>query len=178
MLALPGSDVPVPGRGARPARGARPPPEAREDPAFRRSEGAELGRDGCRVPLPWSGDEPPFGFSSNRRTWLPQPASWAALTAERQEDDPGSMLALYRAALRLRRELPALGDGELTWLESPQDVLAFRREPGFIGAVNLGTAPAPRPAAAGVGHVRLALASSPDIGDVLPPASAAWWVTD
>ena len=68
-----------------------------------------LGRDGCRVPLPWSGTEPPFGFGPGDSTWLPQPADWKSLTAEAQEGDPASMLSMYQAALRERRHHPALG---------------------------------------------------------------------
>ena len=65
MLALPGSRVPLPGRGARPARGRRPP--GRRRCRTRRSsapQGVEKGRDGCRVPLPWTHDGPSFGFGS------------------------------------------------------------------------------------------------------------------
>ena len=60
------------------------------------------GRDGCRVPLPWSGDEQPFGFSPAGATappWLPQPADWKDRTVQAQTGDPHSMLELYRAAL-------------------------------------------------------------------------------
>ena len=89
------------------------------DPMHARSGGVDPGRDGCRVPLPWSGDAPPFGFSpadAAGRPWLSQPTDWATLTVEAQAGDPGSMLELYRAALRLRRAEPGLGDGTLAWL--------------------------------------------------------------
>ena len=62
-----------------------------------RSGGVDPGRDGCRVPLPWSGEHPPFGFRRpGAAPWLPQPPTWGALTVEAQEHDPGSMLTLYR----------------------------------------------------------------------------------
>ena len=103
------------------------PDEARQDPTFFRTEGAVKGRDGCRVPIPWSGQAPPYGFSSGV-PWLPQPSDWAGLTAEAQESDPASTLALYRTALRVRHEREALGDGELIWRESGHvDVLAVER---------------------------------------------------
>ncbi|GAA3133450.1 hypothetical protein GCM10020001_064920 [Nonomuraea salmonea] len=89
------------------------PDEVRQDPMYARSGGTNPGRDGCRIPLPWSGDEPPFGFGTGT-PWLPQPESWRKLTAEAQRTDLGSMLNLYRSALGIRREL--LGDGTLTWL--------------------------------------------------------------
>ncbi len=68
--------------------------------------------------------------------WLPQPAAWAAFTAAAQQDDPDSMLSLYRAALRIRREQAALGDGTLRWLDTPDGVLGFVRDPGFGALVN------------------------------------------
>ena len=116
-------------------------PEARlRDPIWERSDHRRRGRDGCRVPLPWSGSEPPFGFSTGT-PWLPQPDGWQSNTAEAEAGDPASMLTLYRTALRLRREHPALGDGALTWLPAaPPGVLSFTREPGFLCVVNLSPA--------------------------------------
>ena len=74
-----------------------------QDPMHARSGGVDPGRDGCRVPLPWSGETEPFGFSpdgATSRPWLTQPSHWADLTVERQAADPDSMLRLYREALR------------------------------------------------------------------------------
>ena len=71
-----------------------------------RSGGSDPGRDGCRVPLPWRGDGASFGFSPPGATaspWLPQPAWWGAHAADAQDGVPGSMLSLYREALRIRR---------------------------------------------------------------------------
>ena len=82
------------------------PLDVLQDPMHFRSEGIDPGRDGCRVPLPWSGTTAPFGFSPNgsrsapARTWLPQPADWAELTVAHQSADPTSMLHLYRDILR------------------------------------------------------------------------------
>ena len=103
------------------------PDDARQDPTWFRTQGTVKGRDGCRVPIPWSGEEPPYGFSTGT-PWLPQPTDWAGLTAAAQEGDPASTLALYRTALRVRRESEVLGDGELIWRESGHpDVLAVER---------------------------------------------------
>ena len=66
--------------------------------------------------MPWSGDAPPFGFSSNPSPWLPQPPTWAAKTAEAQEREPASVLTLYRNALRIRRSREDMRAGELQWL--------------------------------------------------------------
>ncbi|WP_067817088.1 glycoside hydrolase family 13 protein [Actinomadura kijaniata] len=142
------------------------PDELRQDPIWPRSGHTDRGRDGCRVPLPWSGDRPPFGFGDGE-PWLPQPPSWRDLTVEAQGADPGSMLTLYRTALRLRREL--LGDGRLTWLPAEEDVLAFTRDSGLACVVNLGAGPAPLPP-----HERVLLASGPLEGGMLPPDTAVW----
>jgi alpha-glucosidase len=155
------------------------PTEVLQDPVWQRSGHTERGRDGSRVPLPWAGDRPPFGFSApgGDPPWLPQPAEWAGLTAQAQADDPSSMLTLYREALRLRHELPRLGDGELHWLPSPAGVLAFDRGPGFVCTVNVTDEPVAIDRPGG----RAALASDPDVevGAVvtLPPDSAVWWVS-
>jgi alpha-glucosidase len=147
------------------------PLELIEDPMHYRSGGIDPGRDGCRVPLPWSGDHPPFGFSPDgTETWLPQPAAWKALTVEAQEADPGSTLNLYRAGIRLRRELPELGDGPLEWIEGlGPELLAFRRGDAFACVVNTGDEPVALPA-----HESVLLASSLLDGDLLPGNSTAW----
>jgi alpha-glucosidase len=148
-------------------------PEAlRTDPMWVRSGGTDPGRDGCRVPLPWSGTEAPFGFSPPGATaapWLPQPAAWKDLTAQVQAGDPGSMLELYRQALRLRRRLPGLGDGPMWWLDAPPRVLAFARGDGVRCVVNLSDAPVTLPV-----HGSVLLASGPVGGDLLPPDTAVW----
>jgi alpha-glucosidase len=175
MLALPGGAYVYQGEELGLPEVTDLPDGVRQDPTFFRTGGAEPGRDGCRVPLPWSGKEPPFGFGPAGASWLPQPADWAELTVERQETDPGSMLTLYRNALRLRRELPALGDGCLTWIEAGEDVLAFRREPGFVCVVNVGDQPADLPREALGGAARVLLTSGPTDDDGRIPAATATW---
>jgi alpha-glucosidase len=151
------------------------PPEVRQDPAFRRTAGEDGMRDGCRVPIPWSGDAPPFGFGpGSGQPWLPQPAGWAALTVEKQLADPSSMLALYRSALELRHDRPELGDGTMNWIDTDGEVLAFRRDPGFVCVVNVGSDPAPPPDAVRDGA--LLLSSDPlELDGSLPGATSAWY---
>ncbi|WP_286311754.1 glycoside hydrolase family 13 protein [Agromyces mangrovi Wang et al. 2018] len=147
------------------------PRELLQDPMHFRSDGVDPGRDGCRVPMPWSGDASPFGFAPDGASadpWLPQPADWAARTVEAQEADPGSMLHLYREALRIRRAEPSLGDGRLRWLDAAPGVLAFARR-DVVNVTNLSDAPVDLPA-----HDELLLASAPLVGDRLPPDSTAW----
>ena len=139
------------------------------DPMYLRSGMASRGRDGCRVPIPWSGDAPPYGFSDRPvRTWLPQPDDWAKYTVSAQEGDPASMLELYRSALRIRREHPALGDGTLRWLELPSGALGFTRDPGFVCVVNYTAEPVALPPHADV------LLASDTFTDGLPGDTAVW----
>ncbi|MEN3336549.1 MAG: alpha-glucosidase [Acidobacteriota bacterium] len=147
------------------------PDDVLQDPMFFRSGGSDPGRDGCRVPLPWAGDESPYGFSMGEAAspWLPQPATWRAYTAELQEQLPDSMLALYRQALRLRRGKPDLGDGPIRWLEAPAGVIAFARGPRFACVLNLSASPVPLPP-----HEGVLLASSPVSDGLLPTDTAAW----
>lgn len=144
-----------------------------EDPMHFRSGGTDPGRDGCRVPLPWSGDSAPFGFGpEGAAPWLPQPASWSVLTVEAQHADPESTLNLYRDALRLRRELPELGDGPFEWWDAAaeaSDVLAFRRGDSFACVVNTGDDTVALPAGA-----TLLLSSSPLEDGALPGNATAW----
>ncbi|WP_336031441.1 glycoside hydrolase family 13 protein [Geodermatophilus sp. FMUSA9-8] len=143
------------------------PADALQDPTWERSGRTARGRDGCRVPLPWSGERPPFGFAPDGvAPWLPQPEGWRALTVAAQDADPSSTLSLYRAALRLRREL--LGEQPLSWLDLGDGVLAFSRGPGFRCVVNLSDRAVPLD---GLGRVLLA---SGDASAGLPPDTAAW----
>jgi alpha-glucosidase len=148
------------------------PDERRQDPIWRRTGGADPGRDGSRVPLPWSGDEPPFGFSpvgSVGEPWLPQPKEWRDLTVAAEVGNGGSMLELYRAALAIRRSESALGDGSIAWLPSANGVLAFRRGASVCCVVNLSAGAVPLP-----DHSGLLLASGVLDGQLLPPDCAVW----
>lgn len=144
--------------------------EVRQDPVFRRTKGADIGRDGCRVPLPWSGTASPYGFNTTGTApWLPQPDDWSASTVEAQTGDPASMLELYRSALGIRRTEPGLGDGPMTWLDAADGVLAFARDDTFACVVNLSGSAVPLPP-----HVEVLLASGPLDGSNLPSDMAVW----
>jgi alpha-glucosidase len=147
------------------------PAEARQDPTFRRTGGADIGRDGCRVPIPWSGDRPPYGFGpEGSRPWLPQPAAWAGFSVEAETADPGSTLSLYRAALRLRRTHPGFAGDAFRWLPGPADTFEFARGGRLRCAVNLSDADMPLP-----GDAVVLLASGPIHGELLPPDTAVWF---
>lgn len=147
------------------------PDEVLQDPFFRRSGGTMRGRDGCRVPMPWSGEAPPFGFCPDHVTaWLPQPKDWAHLSVAAQLRDPASMLRLYQDALRLRRRLlSGAADDDLTWHDSPSGVLDFSRGSHLRCVANISTQP----------HVldegvTVLLASQPLVDGALPVDAAAW----
>jgi alpha-glucosidase len=144
------------------------PDEVLQDPAWERSGHTVRGRDGCRVPMPWSGNEPSFGFSASPDTWLPMPADWAPLTAEAQATDPSSLQSLYRAALRLRSSSPAFAGESLQWLPAPDDCLAFRRPGGLVCLLNLSAAHVPLP------EGRVLLSSADVSGGVVPVDTAVW----
>lgn len=173
MLALPGGAYVYQGEELGLPEVEDLPEDVLADPTWQRSGHTQRGRDGCRVPIPWTGEGPPFGFSpegASAPPWLPQPPGWAGHTVAALERDPDSILQLYRKALHLRRYHPALGDGTLRWLESPEGILAFARDPGFACVVNVSGPPMPLPEGA-----ELILASGPLTADhEVGPDTAAW----
>ena len=174
MLALPGSAYLYQGEelGLEQVEVA---PEHRQDPAYLRQQdspttGDWVGRDGCRVPLPWAGDAPPYAFGpGHEQPWIPQPLDWESLTVEAQEKDGDSTLAFYRRALAARRT-HALGGGEtLDALTADSDVLAFRRG-GLTVILNAGITPV------GLPEGEVVIASGELDGGQLPPDTAVWLV--
>jgi alpha-glucosidase len=146
------------------------PDEVLQDPVWERSGHTRRGRDGCRVPMPWQGDKPPFGFSDNPHTWLPIPPEWAPLTVERQLQQPDSTLEFYRQVLRLHAQRPEFVGTTIEWLDSPADALVFRVvDGGLVCALNAGDQPMPLP------DGELLLSSGP-VSGMLPPDTAAWLV--
>ncbi|MCF6507848.1 glycoside hydrolase family 13 protein [Blastococcus sp. MG754426] len=145
------------------------PDDVLQDPTWERSGRTARGRDGCRVPLPWEGDRPPFGFTvAGVDPWLPQPPRWAALTVAAQSADPTSTLSLYRAALHLRRRVPGLRGEDFAWRAMADDVIAFDRGRSFRCVVNLSGEPLDL---RGTGRVLL---SSQPGGGLLAPDTAVW----
>lgn len=170
MLALPGSAYLYQGEELGLPEVKDLPPEARQDPVFFQTGGEMPGRDGCRVPLPWTTGGASYGFSPEGvLPWLPQPDSFGALSVAAQEEDPGSTLEFYRRALALRRELVGRIPHAIEWLDSPDDTLFFARGP-VVCVLNCGTEAVPLPP-----HGRTLLASGPLPDDrLLPPDTAAW----
>ncbi|OJU39030.1 MAG: alpha-amylase [Microbacterium sp. 69-10] len=169
LLGLPGSAYLYQGEELGLHEVAEITPEQRQDPAFfRGGEFDGLGRDGCRVPLPWTADGPSFGFGADG-AHLPQPAWFAAHAVDAEAADPASSLSLYREALRLRHELQT---GEsLEWLETGRvDVLRFARPNGWQVVTAFGT----EPFELGSDAERVVLSSLPLVGGTLPGEATAW----
>jgi len=154
------------------------PDEARQDPIYFRTNGTQKGRDGARVPLPWSGDSAPFGFTSGN-PWLPLHDEWKELTVEKQSAEPKSSLNLYRNALNLRAE-HLVSNGDINWVESPNHgsristLLAYRR--GNVSVyMNLGDSPIEVEI---TGKVLIVSAGVPDgrDGKITIPAVSTLWV--
>ncbi|MER5541704.1 glycoside hydrolase family 13 protein [Streptomyces sp. NPDC002589] len=167
MLALPGSSYLYQGEELGLPEVADLPTEALQDPIWEQTGHARKGRDGCRVPLPWTTSGPSYGFGPCAG-WLPQPPSFASYAVRAQTGTDGSTLELYRTALRLRRKL--LEGEDLTWAaDSPAAVLDFTRSPSWRCVTNLGDAPVPLPPA------EVLLASGPLEGrGILPPDTTVW----
>ena len=126
MLGLPGASYIYQGEELGLPEHTTISPEHRQDPTFFRTSGQRVGRDGCRVPLPWEKGNASNGFSESGLAWLPQPGSYADLSLDQQESDSISTLSLYRQMLKLRKH-HKLGEGSFNWL-SQGEVLSYQNE--------------------------------------------------
>ncbi|MEJ7629457.1 MAG: glycoside hydrolase family 13 protein [Nocardioidaceae bacterium] len=166
VLALPGSAYLYQGEELGLHEVGDLPAAALQDPVHRRSRGAEKGRDGCRVPLPWATRGPSLGFGDSS-PHLPQPDWFTRCAVDVQDPDPDSMLSFYRRALALRRRL--VTTESLDWVDTRDDsVLHVVRPNGWHCIVNFGSDPVPLPPGSVV------LTSTPFDGGALPAEAAAW----
>ena len=147
------------------------PIDSLQDPMHFRSDGVDPGRDGCRVPLPWTTSGPSFGFNSDGTApWLPMPENWGSRSVEVQALSEQSMLSLYRSMLELRRTEASLATDELHWIDGyDSSVIAYGRGNDFACIVNLGTANVALPVGA-----HPFLASGPLDTGSLPADTAVW----
>ncbi|ODU77026.1 MAG: alpha-amylase [Microbacterium sp. SCN 71-21] len=167
MLALPGSAYVYQGEELGLPEAIDIPDDKRQDPTWFRTNHEKYGRDGCRVPLPWTSTGPSFGFNSTGASWLPQPAEWAEHARDAETGDPDSTLSLYRDLLATRRA-HGLGAGAVEWLDGfGDDVIAFRNGDVTVVA-NVGASPVALPA----GDVLVA--SEPGIEKTLPADTTVW----
>jgi alpha-glucosidase len=135
------------------------PDELRQDPLFFQSGGARKGRDGCRVPIPWTLAGPGFGFTDSE-PWLPMPDEFGSQSVDAQSGNPASTLELYRSAIVHRPT------GAFEWVGCPNGTLVFRRG-DIVCLVNVDAPELELPS----GDVVLA---TERVSDRLAPASAAW----
>ncbi|MBN9200650.1 MAG: alpha-amylase [Microbacterium sp. SCN 70-18] len=175
MLALPGSAYLYQGEELGLPEVIDIPGDARQDPTWFRTNGERYGRDGCRVPIPWTSDGAAYGFSPSGESWLPQPAEWATLARDVQTTDADSTLSLYRTLIA-QRAAYGVGANDLEWIDVPDgadeaDVLAFRTGELTVVA-NTGSTAVPLPTG------RVVVASGP-LGDgTLPGDTAVWLAQD
>ncbi|HEY6801140.1 MAG TPA: alpha-amylase family glycosyl hydrolase [Agromyces sp.] len=167
MLALPGSSYIYQGEELGLPEVIHLPDDARQDPTWFRTGGERYGRDGCRVPLPWEGTEPSYGFGPGPESWLPQPPQWAELARDRQRGVEDSTLSMYQAGLSLRRS-HALGAGSLSWLEGFDDSVVAFRNGDVVVVANTGSAPVALP------DGEVLFTSSPLADHTLPADTTAW----
>ncbi|MFJ4036445.1 glycoside hydrolase family 13 protein [Microbacterium sp. NPDC090007] len=166
VLGLPGSAYLYQGEELGLHEVAEIPDDQRQDPTFFRNRDVDLGRDGCRVPLPWSASAPAFGFGDGG-AHLPQPEWFAAAAVDVQDGDASSTLSLYRRALELRHEWQT--EERLEWVDGDErDVVAFQRPNGWTVVTNFGVEPAALPAG------EVLLSSRPLDGDTLPGETTVW----
>lgn len=164
MLGLPGSAYLYQGEELGLPEAHDLPLDELEDPTWVRSGHTRKGRDGCRVPLPWTMSGPSLGFGSNG-SWLPQPRDWGDLSVEAQDSVAGSTLELYREVIGVRSEQMAEVES-FEWVEDGEAVLSFDR-----GAIRVMVNFGPGRVSIPDGEV---LVFSDEIDGGLPPDSAVW----
>ena len=166
MLALPGSSYVYQGEELGLPEVADLPFEVLQDPIWEQTGRVRKGRDGCRVPLPWTTTGPSYGFGAGG-AWLPQPEWFGEYAVEAQDGTEGSTLELYRTALRLRRKL--LQGEDLTWSDTaPAGVLDFVRHDGWRCVTNLSETAVPLP------EGEVLLVSGPSANGLLGPDTTVW----
>lgn len=173
MLALPGGVYLYQGEELGLPDHTELPDDARQDPTFGRTSGGRLGRDGCRIPLPWTQHGPTAGFNDTGASWLPHPTDWSDYARSAQQADPLSTLSLYRSALRQRRDL-GLGSGSLSWSDSfGDDVVAFVNRDVLV-LLNLGTEEVRLPSFDVILDSIGVTASTPTTSSTLVPGQCVW----
>jgi alpha-glucosidase len=168
MLGLPGSAYLYQGEELGLPEHTTLAPEFRQDPTFARTGGKRVGRDGCRVPLPWeAGIGAANGFNSSGKSWLPQPEMYSEYSRNLQEHDPNSTLSLYQAALDLRKQF-GLGEGSFSWEQGLTDSQTLTYQNGEILVIhNFGSVPVVLPQ----GEILLASSPIERLGELGPNCS-------
>lgn len=163
------------------------PDDRRQDPVFHRTHGARIGRDGCRVPIPWTSDPTSaFGFSKvgpgehAPDPWLPQPSWWGDLAITAVDGDDTSTLELYRAVIAARREHATPQGMHGAVIDLGPGLVAVRRA-DLVAIVNVTNAPIALDLSDP--HLEIAMpvfASEPTemhTPGVIPPNSTIWMLS-
>jgi alpha-glucosidase len=133
-------------------------PELVQDPWERNVPGQGLGRDPVRTPMQWDGSANAGFCPPGARPWLPLAGDARRDNVAAQRDDPGSLLALYRALLALRRADPALATGSYRTVAAGEGTLVYERASEgrrLVVALNLGAEPTEATLGGGRGEVAL-----------------------
>jgi alpha-glucosidase len=147
MLGLPGSSYLYQGEELGLPEAWQLEGKYRQDPTYARTNGERIGRDGCRVPLPWeAGVGTANGFNTTGKSWLPQPDNYRVFSRNLQEGVAGSTLELYKRLLK-ERKVFGMGSGAFRWAEEYQDknTLAYINNHVLV-LINFGPEPVVVPA--------------------------------
>lgn len=154
ILGLPGSTYLYQGEELGLPEVADLKPEQLADPIWLRTSGKEKGRDGCRVPIPWTEKDAYPNFKG--------------LSAEQQEDQSESILNFYRKALWLRKDV--CKDETIEFVEVSAEVISFKRSGNWQVITNFGATPIELPAG------KVLISSAPIANNHLPTNATAWLI--
>jgi alpha-glucosidase len=117
-------------------------PDQVQDPFEKNVPGIGVGRDGCRTPMQW--DATRYAGFSAAKPWLPLADDCRHENVANLEADAQSILQLYKALIRLRKQLPQLRSGDYVPVAAEGDLLIYRRrseERAATIVLNLGAEP-------------------------------------
>jgi alpha-glucosidase len=115
-------------------------PEQVQDAYERRLPGRGVGRDPERTPMQWTSDAHAGFCPPDAQPWLPVAEDHDRVNVAAEQDNPRSVLALYRRLLMLRRGNHVLTGGAYRTVQAGGGVLVYLREAGggrVLVALNL-----------------------------------------
>ena len=88
----------------------------------------ERSRDNCRTPMQWDSSAND-GFTTGT-PWIEVPEYGKHITAESQINDETSIFSFYKKLIYLRKEYKIISDGEISFDESPEEIISYERKLG------------------------------------------------
>ena len=88
----------------------------------------ERSRDNCRTPMQWDSSAND-GFTTGT-PWIEVPEYGKHITAESQINDETSIFSFYTKLIYLRKEYKIISDGEISFDESPEEIISYERKLG------------------------------------------------